>query len=68
MRVKNLSWINEEVLVGVNMDGKPQSVFSRVEIAAVPCILIHDTFKPVISDELLLIAHKPIMLIEHKIN
>jgi len=68
VKVKNLSWINEEVLVGVSMDGKPQSVFSKIEVAAVPCVFIHEKFKPVVSDELLLITHKPTMLIEHKIN
>jgi len=68
VRVENLSWVNEEVLIGVNMDGKPQSVFSKIEVAAVPCVFVHEKFKPVVSDGLLLITHKPTLLIEHKIN
>jgi len=68
VKVKNMSWVNEEVLIGVSIDGKPQSIFSKVEVAAVPCIFIHEEFKPVVSNELLLITHKPTLLIEHKIN
>ena len=73
MKIKPMVCTNQEVHVGVDMLGRPSTVFSTVEVAAAPCIFIHDKVREevlgnrvVTSKEPLLIGHTKRALIAHK--
>jgi hypothetical protein len=59
MQIKNMLVVDEETLIGVCRKGIPQTVFTKVDITAVPCIFIHD-------EPQLLIDYKQPLRIEHK--
>ena len=73
MKVNPMLCTNQEVHVGVDAMGRPSTVFSTTEIAAIPCIFIHDKVREevlgnrvVTSKEPLLIGHIKRALIAHK--
>ena len=73
MKVKPMAYVDEQFHVGVDSMGRPSTVFSTVEVAAVHCIFIHDNVKKEVlgdrvvkSKEPLLISHTKRALIAHK--
>jgi hypothetical protein len=63
-----MQYVDEQVHVGVDMQGNPQSVFSTVEITAVPCIFVHREAMPKVLEyrEMERIAYNQPLRIEHK--
>ncbi len=69
MKVNMMQYVDEQTHIGVDIQGNPQSVFSTVEIAAVPCIFVHHEAAPKVLEYrgLERIAYNQPLRIEHKL-